>query len=258
MLRKLFGFTSRPAKSTTHVAAAPPATRIYAIGDIHGRLDLVRELHRLIKADACGYDGMRVVIHIGDYIDRGPDSRQVLDYLLDSPMSAFESIYLLGNHERTMLEFLDDITVGPGWLRYGGIETLHSYGITPDPDVRDPPEQFRQVQAALRRELPGSHRRFLEGLRLTHVEGDYLFVHAGVRPGVPIERQCADDLLWIRDEFLLSVADHGKVVVHGHSINRVPERYANRIGIDTGAYATGRLTSVRLEGSACSFIQTGG
>ena len=171
-------------------------------------------------------------------------------------MAGFSSIHLAGNHERTLLEFLDDISVGAGWLRYGGRETLFSYGIEWDRDLASAEVCLERIRLELRQKLPERHRRFLAGLPLMHEEGDYLFVHAGIRPGVPLDRQEPDDLLWIRDEFLSSAADHGKVVVHGHSISEQPELRPNRVGIDTGAFATGRLTCLVLEGNQQSFLAT--
>lgn len=253
MLARLF--RSSPAKPP--VASVPPGIRVYAIGDVHGRLDLLRELHAKILDHAKEYPVARcVLVYIGDYIDRGYQSRQTLDCLLDSPLPGFHTIHLLGNHERTLIEFLDNVSVGPAWLRYGGRETLFSYGIDLDHDLASGEDCLLRIQAQLRDRLPERHRRFLSALPLTHEEGDYLFVHAGVRPGIPLGRQVTDDLLWIRDEFLDSTANHGKVVVHGHSISEIPELRPNRIGIDTGAFATGRLTCLVLEGSEQSFFST--
>lgn len=245
--------TERNGKS----AAVPPATRLYAVGDIHGRVDLLRRMHQLIQDDVRGNPrGRHVIVYLGDYIDRGADSAEVIDLLIKSPVPGCQSVHLLGNHEDSLLRFLDDPEVGPTWLYYGGIATLVAYDI----DVGEYPWrneiEMMRLQAELRRHLPVRHRLFLQGLPLSHGEGDYLFVHAGVRPGVPFDRQNREDLLWIRDEFLASPADHGKVVVHGHTIAPDPEVLPNRIGIDTGAYATGRLTCLVLDGAERSFMQT--
>jgi len=235
-------------------ARAPAGSRVYAIGDIHGRADLLAALHRMIRDDAAGRPvSRRVAVYVGDYIDRGPDSRAVIDLLLDAPLAGFESVHLLGNHEAFLLDFLDDAAIGPDWLFNGGAETLASYGVESPWPFGDP---LDRMQTEFRRRLPARHLTFLRGLRLSHVEGDYLFVHAGVRPGVPLDRQARDDLLWIRDEFLDSGTDLGKVVVHGHSIAHEPEQRANRIGIDTGAYMTGRLTCLVLEGADRRFLAT--
>jgi serine/threonine protein phosphatase 1 len=248
-------FRSTPAAPSA--AAVPEGTRVYAIGDVHGRLDLLQDLHEQVRYHAREYPiGRAVVVHIGDYIDRGYQSRQTVDYLLGSPLPGFDMVNLLGNHERTLLEFLDDISVGPGWLRYGGRETLFSYGIAWDRDLASDEECLLRIQGELRCKLPEDHRRFFSALPLTHQEGDYLFVHAGVKPGIPLERQASDDLLWIRDEFLNSTADHGKVVVHGHSISESPVLRPNRVGIDTGAFATGRLTCLVLQGNERTFLST--
>lgn len=253
MLARLF----RTAAVEPSSAAVSRGTRVYAIGDVHGRLDLLEDLHRQIRDHAREYPvHRRVVVHIGDYIDRGYQSRQTIDYLLGSPLPGFDMVHLLGNHEQTLLDFLDDITVGPGWLRYGGRETLFSYDVEWDRDLAEDEDSLLRIQRDLRRALPDRHRAFFAGLPLTHQEGDYLFVHAGVRPGVPLERQAPDDLVWIREEFLNSTADHGKVVVHGHSISEQPVLRPNRIGIDTGAFATGRLTCLVLEGNQRSFLST--
>lgn len=237
--------------------ALPAGTRLYAVGDIHGRDDLLAELQARIAADAEGSRARRpVLLYIGDYIDRGPDSKAVLDRLVDRPLAGFETIHLMGNHEALALEFLEDPGVGPLWFSNGGDATLLSYGVDPLQRAGPARAPYRALRDAFAAALPERHLAFLRGLRLSHAEGDYLFVHAGIRPGVPLERQSPEDLLWIRREFLDSEADHGKVVVHGHSIARQPERRPNRIGIDTGAFATGRLTALVLEGTEAGFLQT--
>ena len=239
------------------VAATPPGTRLYAIGDIHGRLDLLLRLQALIAADAARSSApRRVLVYIGDYIDRGPDSAGVLDLLLDRPLPGFEIVHLLGNHEDTLLQFPDDMTVGPSWLTYGGVQTLESYDIEVPPSSWRDEREIRRLQGEVRKRVPRRHVEFMRSLSLMHVEGDYLFVHAGIRPGIPLERQERDDLLWIRDEFLRSSADHGKIVVHGHTISEAPVVQSNRIGIDTGAFHTDRLTCVVLEGSSRTFLHT--
>jgi serine/threonine protein phosphatase 1 len=255
MITRLFG----KARQDEPRGAAPevaPGSRIYAVGDIHGRVDLLRAMHQLIHEDAYRRQAQRnVVVYLGDYIDRGDDSRAVIDLLLDEPLPSFESIHLKGNHEDSMLRFLDDPSIGPSWLFYGGAQTLMSYGVRP-PTPLTRPDELARAQRELRERLPMRHRRFLQALPLTHEEGDYLFVHAGLRPGLPLERQSAEDLLWIRDQFLLSDAEFGKIVVHGHSITPRPDVRRNRIGIDTGAFASGTLTCLVLEGTDWLFLQT--
>jgi len=236
---------------------APAGRRIYVVGDVHGRADLLRQLRDMILADASGIGRFRpVVVYLGDYVDRGLESRQVLDMLLNEPLPGFEEVRLLGNHEQAMLDFLEDPGIGPAWLYYGGAATLYSYGINAQARTPEGEERFAHLSAELAQTLPRQHLGFLRELELYHVEGDYLFVHAGIRPGIALERQTRDDLLWIREPFLDSCADHGAVIVHGHSISREPEQRAWRIGIDTGAFATGRLTALVLEADEQRFLHT--
>ena len=238
------------------VAAVPEGSRIYAIGDIHGRVDLLESVHRLILSDAGqGAPKRRVVVYVGDYVDRGEDFPAVLDLLLERPLPEFQAVPLMGNHERSLLEFLRDPSIGPQWVQFGGDATLFSYGVRP-PQMTAPMADFERARQQFARNFPPRHRRFLETLACTHVEGDYFFTHAGVRPGVPLAQQDPEDLLWIRDVFLRSGAFHGKVVVHGHSISQEPAVHPNRIGIDTGAFASGRLTCLVLEGRGHRFLQT--
>jgi len=250
-------FLSRPrSQPEAVVPEVPPDSRVYAIGDIHGRADLLRQMHALIHEDAYRRQAPRnVVVYLGDYIDRGDASPAVLDLLIDEPLPGFQSVHLKGNHEDALLRFLDDLGVGPSWMAYGGAETLMSYGVRPPPaDGRD--RALERAQRELRMRLPVRHRSFLADLKLWHEEGDYLFAHAGVRPGVPLDQQQEQDLLWIRDEFLLSDAEFGKIIVHGHTITELPDVQRNRIGIDTGAFASGTLTALVLEGSDWHFLQT--
>jgi serine/threonine protein phosphatase 1 len=253
MITRLIG---RTRQQETVAPEVPPGSRIYAVGDIHGRADLLRQMHSLIHHDAYERQAPRnVVVYLGDYIDRGDASPAVIDLLLDEPLPGFQSVHLKGNHEDTLLSFLDDAAFGQGWLLYGGAETLMSYGVRL-PRPGSSAQELERAQAELQARLPPRHRRFMAELRLTHEEGDYLFAHAGIRPGVPLEQQQAQDLLWIRDEFLLSDAEFGKIVVHGHTITARPDVQRNRIGIDTGAFASGTLTCLVLEGAEWSFLQT--
>ncbi len=236
---------------------APPAgTRVYAIGDIHGRCDLLAEMQALITADLAGRRPERaVVVCLGDYIDRGPSSREVIDRLIDAPIAGAESVHLRGNHEAFLLRFLDEPEVGHDWLPNGGETTLCSYGVAL-PAIVDSARALTRICDAMRAAIPPRHRAFLEGLPVYHVEGGYVFAHAGIRPGRALTDQETHDLLWIRGEFLDSRADHGFCVVHGHTIVRRPEIRANRIGIDTGAFFTGSLTCVVLEGTDRRWLQT--
>ncbi|MGZ8995421.1 MAG: metallophosphoesterase family protein [Rhodospirillales bacterium] len=229
--------------------------RIYAVGDIHGRDDLLIRLHAMILADARARPELAAtVVYLGDYVDRGSGSFEVIEFLIREPLPGFTSVHLMGNHEDMMLRFLD----GPptlNWLVNGGIATLASYGVGaagPIVYLADLDAVRRDLRAA----MPPAHMRFLLGLGLMYLAGDYVFVHAGVRPGVDFEAQVPADLLWIRDKFLESRKDHGRVVIHGHTISEEPEIRPNRIGIDTGAFVTDRLTCLVIEGCERRFIQT--
>jgi serine/threonine protein phosphatase 1 len=254
MIRDLFGADSRRVPSQARV---PEGTCVYAIGDIHGRADLLGALHRQIEADAAARNARRrVVVYLGDYVDRGPQSREVIELLLDRPLPGFEPVHLIGNHEDFMLRFLDEEPwVGPDWFANGGDATVASYGVGQLPRLRGD-AVLEGLQGMLRARIPERHLAFLRDLALWHVEGDYLFVHAGIRPGLALERQSRDDLLWIRGAFLHSRADHGRVVVHGHTIAHSVDRRPNRIGIDTGAFASGCLTCAVLQGTEVAFLQT--
>lgn len=234
------------------LARPPEGTVVYAIGDVHGRRDLLERMHAAILDDAARRQSpRRVIVYLGDYIDRGPSSRQVLDLLSQRPLPGFEVVRLKGNHEDIALRFLaGSMPNGAHWLRYGGEAAAASYGIAAA--EMDLPE----LRLAMLKVIPASHVHFLRRLRLWHREGGYLFVHAGMRPGVPFDRQRSSDLIWIRERFLDSDADFGAVVVHGHTISSEPQFRANRIGIDTGAYGSGRLTCVALEGDSCTVLQT--
>lgn len=240
---------------------APPRVgagrRVYAIGDIHGRADLLAELHGLVLDDAASHpDREKALVYMGDYVDRGADSRAVIEMLTAAPLSGFETIHLLGNHEDLLSRFLEDCSISGLWLANGGVETLQSYGVA-NAAADASAEEITDFQREFADRLPAGHRGFLRSLVLYHIEGDYLFAHAGVRPGTAIECQNPDDLIWIRDEFLNSKRDHGHIVVHGHSISGEVEFRDNRIGIDTGAFNTGRLTCLVLDGAGRAILDTG-
>ncbi|MGO4870717.1 MAG: metallophosphoesterase family protein [Roseiarcus sp.] len=225
--------------------------RIYAIGDVHGRADLLEQAFARIDADIARRPGSRaaqiLLVLLGDYVDRGRFSREVVERLLERRRT-HTLICLKGNHERCLLEFLREPSTLASWRQLGGRETLASYGVKPplDVDAAGSRELAERFAAA----LPESHRAFLEGLELSFCCGDFFFVHAGVRPGLPLSRQKEEDLLWIRDDFLLCEENFGKVVVHGHTPVLEPDLRANRINIDTGAYATGKLTCIMIEEDA--------
>lgn len=236
--------------------ALPDGLRVYAVGDIHGRLDLLEALHDEIRADAARSGaGRRLIVYLGDYVDRGPASRQVIDTLIAQPLEGFEAVHLMGNHEFFLQRFLSDPEVGDVWLMNGGETTLQSYGIEPWDDPPQGDERLDWLSGQLGLALPAAHRRFLDGLRLRHEVGDYLFVHAGVRPGVPLDAQEPEDLIWIREPFLRSQEEFGKLVVHGHTPDVAPVQRGNRICVDTGACYGGRLTALVLQGDEQRFLQ---
>jgi calcineurin-like phosphoesterase family protein len=226
--------------------------RLYAIGDIHGRADL---LDRMIEAIARDLTSDPIdeclTVTLGDYIDRGPESRGVLDRLARNPFPT-DYVALKGNHEALFEQFLREPSVADHWRRLGGLETLHSYGVAVGTMMAG--RDYQHGADALRAAVPAAHLAFLGSLKLSLTLGRYFLCHAGVRPGVPLARQSERDLLWIRDEFLASTADFGKIVVHGHTPNEAPEVLPNRINVDTGAFMTGRLTCVVLEADRTRFL----
>lgn len=230
----------------------PANQRIYAIGDVHGRADLLTDIFARIDSDLRARPiENSVQVFLGDYIDRGPHSRLVIDLLVER-QSFHQALFLKGNHEAYVSQFLNDPTILPQWQRVGGIETLLSYGLKPT--GQEGPDAQCRMARAFRATLSDSHRLFIERLNLSYTCGDFLFVHAGVRPGIPLQKQSERDLLWIREDFLLHEEDFGKIVVHGHTPTIEPEIRPNRINIDTGAYATGRLTCLVLEGNEMRFL----
>lgn len=245
-------------RTRQQVSTAPMDGRvIYAVGDVHGRLDLLNGLMSLIEADriASQPDAKPLLVFVGDYVDRGPSSRGVIDRIVGMTRSReFDTCALMGNHERTLLQFLSDAAVGPIWALHGGKETMVDYGVVP-PSIEAEPAAWEAARLAFERALPRRHHTFLASLKLQIACGDYLFVHAGVRPGVPLDQQSEQDLLTIRRAFLAADAPFGKVVVHGHTPADAPFSGPTRINVDTGAYATGVLTAVRLQGTERRFLQ---
>lgn len=250
--------TEKHAYASGSAAQVPSGRRVYAVGDIHGRADLLRTLMTAIRDDASrgAYEGKPILIFLGDYVDRGFQSRDVIDLLLGESLYPFETYFLKGNHEAAMIQFLTDPDIGPRWAEYGGIETLVSYGVRP-PRTRTSLEEWVQASQELNARLPMEHRQFLANLDLSVRIGDYVFVHAGVKPGVPLEQQSEYDLLWIRDEFLNDRRHLGAVIVHGHTPIPQPHRDSRRIGLDTGAYLSGKLTAARFEHDSVEFFSTG-
>jgi serine/threonine protein phosphatase 1 len=237
----------------------PEGTLVYAVGDIHGRADLLEKMHAAILKDALDVPAERkVVVYLGDYVDRGPHSKRVVDILLERPLVGFERVHLMGNHEAFLIEFLNDLEAGPGWLFNGGLTTLASYGVKVGKYDELSYDVLQRVQDEFRDKIPDSHLDFFRGLEFSRTEGDFFFVHAGIRPGVPLDNQTDEDMLWIREEFLGSDEDFGKIIVHGHTITWEPEVRSNRVGIDTGAFASGVLTALVLEGREQDFLTVTG
>ncbi|MCR5876529.1 serine/threonine protein phosphatase [Phenylobacterium sp. J426] len=230
------------------------AGRLIAVGDIHGRNDLLRPLLDVIGELVRG-SRRSAVVFLGDYVDRGPDSRGVIDSLLAfRRVAGCEVRFLRGNHDDTVLNFLADPAAGPTWIDYGGGATLESYG-APLPSARGDEAGWAATRAAFAELLPGEHRAFFEELEYCAEYGDYFFAHAGARPGVPLEDQSAQDLMWIRDSFLRAKFVWPKTIVHGHTPEEKAVVSHRRIGLDTGAYATGRLTAAVIEDDGCRLWQ---
>jgi serine/threonine protein phosphatase 1 len=235
-------------------ASVPPQERVYAVGDIHGRLDLLDRLLEMIAADETARPCASTrLIFLGDYIDRGPDSRGVIERLLHGIPGGLTAHFLRGNHEAIMLRCLEGPAMFANWAANGGLATLKSYGV-----AISAASDARILLSQLREALPPAHLAFLRGLQTTMEVGDYFFVHAGVRPGVPLAAQTEEDCLFIRDKFLKHRGSFGKIVVHGHTPVAEPEVLANRIGIDTGSFFSGRLTALRLEGTSRAFLTAEG
>lgn len=244
--------------SNARPGSISPGLAVYAVGDIHGRLDLLEDLLRRIEEDASRHpdDSERALIFLGDYIDRGPSSRGVVDRLLIDPLPGMSTVRLMGNHEEALLSFLDGTSDGLDWLTFGGLETLLSYGV-PLRTIPNTGKQVVELRQALTEAVPKSHLDFFRHCTFRHSVGDYVFVHAGVRPGIPLERQTPTDLMWIRDDFLRArVPLPERVIVHGHTIVDLPQDRSHRINLDTGAFVSGRLTCVALRGEDRRFIST--
>jgi serine/threonine protein phosphatase 1 len=244
-----------PNKKNSHPPEpkVPSGERVYVIGDIHGRSDLLEALHARIEQDLKnGSVSKATVVYLGDYIDRGPDSSGVLELLCNISSDPISRILIKGNHETMLLRFLEDPQYGIHWRQYGGTETILSYRVDLNTAIMS--GGMTMLAAELERKIPSRHLNLLRSLTSSAVIGDYFFCHAGVRPGIELERQREEDLLWIRDVFLESDKDFGKIIVHGHSPHAEPQVLPNRINIDTGAYATGRLTCLVLEGEERRFL----
>ena len=244
----------RTIRAAAPESVAPEAIRIYAVGDVHGRADLLEEIGSVIEADLASAPSTVITVLLGDYVDRGPHSSEVVDVLANgrfpTPIRA-----LRGNHEQMLLQFLDAPAALDSWRRYGGLETLHSYGV----DVTKPMlgEAYEETRDALLAALPAAHHQFISATEPSATYGDYFFCHAGVRPGVPLDRQRAEDLMWSREGFLGFDRSFGKIVVHGHTPVDAPDFRSNRINIDTGAFATSVLSCLVLEGAERRLLTAG-
>lgn len=260
-LRGAIGGGAQPRQRAGETPAAPaafPEGRIgYAVGDVHGRADLLeRLLDQLEAAHPSPVDPPPIVVFLGDYVDRGPDSRRVVDVLLTGRPRGFERRFLCGNHEAMLLAFLRDPVENRHWLSTGGMETILSYGIAPiSPEASA--HVISETGARFRESLPAAHLKFFVDLERYVTLGGYAFVHAGVNPDKDLERQSDAELFWIRKKFLEGRRPYPFVVVHGHTPARAPYRDSRRIGIDTGAYLSGVLTAVKLHGERAEFISVG-
>jgi serine/threonine protein phosphatase 1 len=230
----------------------PAGLRLYVVGDIHGRADALRDVFSRIDADlATGEFRRPVQIFLGDYIDRGPASREVLDMLIEREQH-HETMPLKGNHEALFLEFFTNPAVLSSWRQFGGLQTLMSYGLKPS--INPGPQEQIELAQQLMQSVPPAHLKLIADMRNSFTCGDLFFVHAGVRPGIPLKQQKEDDLLWIREDFLFHERSFKKVIVHGHTPVAEPDVRVNRINLDVGAYATGKLACMVIDESAIGFI----
>ncbi len=244
----MFSIFKRPKPDALSATDQPT----FAIGDIHGRIDLFDKMLVEIRSRTLApYVKPRIVL-LGDYIDRGSDSRGVIERIIELRQSRWCHVTALrGNHEQAMFAFVNDGTCGPAWLSRGGLATLKSYGVQPPSLEAD---TWQQAQRALLLAMGLTHYEFLASLQSYYLQDDYMFVHAGVLPGVPLAQQTDKELLWIREPFLKAEKATDRVVVHGHTPRAEPENNPWRINVDTGAYATGVLTAVKLEGTSREFV----
>ncbi len=243
-------------KPQDNVFRVPAGWQVYAVGDIHGRADLLKKLHSLIlEKSKAAPKKKKLVVYLGDYLDRGAHVRETIDELLSDPLPGFRYKHLMGNHEQFLLKFLDDPSIIRIWKDLGGDATLMSYGV----DVSGTAffdGQDEEIRRQLLNSMPRGHIEFIKNLEPFFRFGDYLFIHAGIRPGKALEDQKPEDIHWIRDDFLSSKQDHGVRIIHGHTITERVEEFPNRIGIDTGAFFTGVLSCAVLEDDQASIIHT--
>jgi serine/threonine protein phosphatase 1 len=233
-----------------------PTGRVgYAVGDIHGRADLLARMLDRLETDPRSSAAPPVVVFLGDYIDRGPDSAEVIELLLTGRPEGFEKRFLKGNHEEALLNFYTDPVAAKAWLGHGGLQTLGAYGVQPLPSLGASSAEITRVGESFRAKLPDAHLRFFNRLERYVTLGDYAFVHAGIDPQRRLDAQADSDLLWIRRRFLESDRRATHVVVHGHTPADQPYRDRRRVGLDTGAYFTGVLTAARFEDDSVTFLE---
>ncbi len=255
MIEANFSTGGGPAHCRYLSAAVPPGLRIYALTDIHGRLDLLERCLEVIDQHRLEHPIARVIhVFLGDYIDRGKWSRGTIERLIARGRET-ECVFLKGNHEQVAMQGMTDLDRFSKWMRIGGAATLQSYGVATATGVEQ--DQLMLAQKAIQQAIPREHFQFLAQLRHSYSCGDFFFAHAGIRPGIPFHAQRDEDLLWIRRPFLDSTEDFGKVVVHGHTPQPAADIRCNRVNIDTGAFATGRLTCFMLEGARKYMFDTG-
>lgn len=243
-------------ESLLAVPRIPEGRRVYAVGDLHGRFDLLCRIHDLIAKDAAQVPGVsKTLVYLGDFVDRGPGTFEIIDELINRPLVGFDLVFLKGNHEDMLLDFLDHGDHADVWLANGGLATLRGYGIDAEP-FSWAPRPAGDLRRAFGAALPLAHLHFFRTLDLYHIVGDYVFVHAGIRPGRELGEQQEGDFMWIRHEFLDHEGPFPGIVVHGHTISALPDFRTHRIGIDTGAYRSGRLTCLVLQGEDRHVLQT--
>lgn len=248
LLRTLFHKSEKPATrvvSEPRLFTLPPGIRVYAIGDIHGKADLLKAMLEAIEEDARQHpDQLIFQVFLGDYIDRGLQSKEVIELLIQPPPAGHQRICLMGNHEETLLKFLRAPETLRDWGSFGGYATLASYGVDLPPDLS--PKKRALLSSQLQLNMPASHLKFIQGLRLFYELGDYLFVHAGIKSNIPLEQQGPDTLLWIRDSFLSHKQCFGRYIVHGHSAVAEPQILENRANIDVSDAAVESLCCLAI------------
>lgn len=264
-LHSFFGLSARVAstdavlkldRTRLHFEGLPEL--VYAIGDIHGRYDLLLELEAQIKADCAKSDALPVIIMLGDYVDRGPQTAQIIDHLMEPLRSGTKRICLAGNHEETMLNFIKAPHKNTVWLEFGGTDTLTSYGF----DAHTLNKSFaksKKCKHQIDSLIPNDHIEFLQALPSVAIFPHHVFVHAGVRPQIRMSEQSDRDLMWIREDFLSHSGKEDYLVIHGHSPCDTPFKSDWRINVDTGAYLTSKLSAVKLvRGEFSKFLSTKG